>query len=95
MSVRRDGVPGEFSESVKGARQYGARLKAYIAMPAACGMAWIRRIKTLLGAVFGLKISEGAIARTAAERGERLSGPARAIRAAVLGRRRYLLTKRG
>jgi hypothetical protein len=53
---------GEFPEEVKGTWQYRASLKAYIVMLLACGMAGIRRIKAL-STRFGMKISEGTIAR--------------------------------
>jgi transposase len=76
---------GEFPDGVNGTQQYGANLKAYMALLAAYGMVGMRRIKALLESLFGLRVSEGTIVRVAAECGKRLSVPVKAIKEAVLG----------
>jgi transposase len=75
---------GEFPGTVRGTQQYGPNLKGYIVMLAACGMVSMRRIRELLGSIFGARVSEGSIARVIAACGERVSGPVQAIKGAVL-----------
>jgi transposase len=75
---------GELPEAVRSTQQYGPNLKAYLVLLAEYGMVGFRRIRGILGSIFGLRISEGTIARVVVECGERLGGPVEKIKGAVL-----------
>jgi hypothetical protein len=86
---------GEFPETVGSTQEYGPNLKGYIVMLAGYGMVGVRRIRALIGSIFGVGISEGTIARTVGECGKRLLGAVEGIKGGGWGQRWYILTRRG
>jgi transposase len=74
---------GTFPEDVRGAQQYGPRLRAYIVMLLQYGMIGMKRLKIIMKALFGVSISEGTIAATVEQCAKRLEEPVEAIKEAV------------
>ena len=76
---------GEFPESVTGTQQYGPRLRAYMVMLLQYGMVGIKRLKIIIAALFGLRISEGTIVSTVGSCAKRLEKAVGEIKGAVIG----------
>jgi transposase len=75
---------GELPERIRGTQQYGPRLRAYMVMLLQYGMVGMRRLKIILAALFGLRISEGTIASTMGRCAGRLGEAVGAIKGAVI-----------
>jgi transposase len=80
-TVSRGIFPGE----VSGTQQYGPRLRAFMVMLVQYGMVGMRRLKTIMESVFGVRVSEGTIAATVERCAARLEKPVEAIKEAVKG----------
>jgi transposase len=74
---------GVFPESVSGTQQYGPRLRAYMVMLLQYGMLRMKRLKIIMEALFGIRISEGTIAATVQDCAKRLEKPMEVIKEAV------------
>jgi transposase len=86
---------GEFPGAITGRQQYGPRLRAYMVMLLQYGMVGMKRLKIIIGALFGLRISEGTIASTMGRCAERLGEAVEAIKEAVIRSRWSTLMRRG
>jgi transposase len=75
---------GEFPGTITGTRQYGPRMRAYMVMVLQYGMVGMRRLKAIVAALFGVRISEGTIAATVGRCAGRLGEAVGAIKAAVI-----------
>jgi transposase len=75
---------GGFPERVTGTQQYGPRLRAYMVMLLQYGMVGMQRLKNIIAALFGVRISEGTIASTVGRCAGRLGEAVEAIKGAVI-----------